>query len=86
MVVTAGGLVFIGTPDQRLRAYDADTGKVIWEKAVSGPIQRRARRLRDERSPVHGSRSRRRRHAGRRQWAVRLGKPAAKYVVFALSK
>ena len=38
MVVTAGGLVFIGTPDQRLRAYDADTGKVIWEKAVSGPI------------------------------------------------
>ena len=38
MVVTAGGLVFIGTPDHKLRAYDADTGKVIWEKAVSGPI------------------------------------------------
>jgi quinoprotein glucose dehydrogenase len=38
MVVTAGGLVFIGTPDHKLRAYDEDTGKVIWEKAVSGPI------------------------------------------------
>jgi len=38
MVVTAGGLVFIGTPDHRLRAYDEDTGKVVWEKQVSGPI------------------------------------------------
>ena len=38
MVVTAGGLVFIGTPDHKLRAYDENTGKVIWEKAVSGPI------------------------------------------------
>jgi len=38
MVVTAGGLVFIGTPDHKLRAYDEDTGKVIWEKAVSGPV------------------------------------------------
>jgi quinoprotein glucose dehydrogenase len=38
MVVTAGGLVFIGTPDHNLRAYDEDTGKVVWEKQVSGPI------------------------------------------------
>ena len=38
MVVTAGGLVFIGTPDHKMRAYDEDTGKVIWEKGVSGPI------------------------------------------------
>jgi glucose dehydrogenase len=38
MVVTAGGLLFIGTPDRRLRAYDQDTGKVIWQKEVSGPI------------------------------------------------
>ena len=38
MVVTAGGLVFIGTPDHKLRAYDEDTGKVVWEKQVSGPI------------------------------------------------
>ncbi len=38
MVVTAGGLVFIGTPDNTLRAYDEDSGKVVWEKHVSGPI------------------------------------------------
>jgi quinoprotein glucose dehydrogenase len=38
MVVTAGGLVFIGTPDHKLRAYDEDSGKVVWEKQVSGPI------------------------------------------------
>ena len=38
MVVTAGGLVFIGTPDRKLRAYDQDTGKVVWEKEMSGPI------------------------------------------------
>jgi quinoprotein glucose dehydrogenase len=38
LVVTAGGLVFIGTPDHKLRAYDEDTGKVVWEKVVSGPI------------------------------------------------
>jgi quinoprotein glucose dehydrogenase len=38
MVVTAGGLVFIGTSDRRLRAYDEDTGKVVWEYEVSGPI------------------------------------------------
>ena len=36
MVVTAGGLIFIGTPDHKLRAYDEDTGKVIWEKGVAG--------------------------------------------------
>ncbi len=33
MVVTAGGLIFIGTPDNTLRAYDEDSGKVVWEKA-----------------------------------------------------
>jgi glucose dehydrogenase len=38
MVVTAGGLVFIGTPDNILRAYDEDSGKVVWEKQVGGPI------------------------------------------------
>jgi quinoprotein glucose dehydrogenase len=38
MVVTAGGLIFIGTPDRKFRAYDQDTGKVVWEHEVSGPI------------------------------------------------
>ncbi len=31
-VVTAGGLVFIGaTPDAKFRAFDAETGNVLWE-------------------------------------------------------
>jgi glucose dehydrogenase len=29
--VTAGGLIFSATNDKKLRAYDQDTGKVIWE-------------------------------------------------------
>lgn len=32
VVVTAGGLVFVATPsDRKLRAYDQDNGKVVWE-------------------------------------------------------
>jgi len=38
MVVTAGGLIFIGTPDHMFRAYDEDTGTVIWQKELGGPI------------------------------------------------
>jgi quinoprotein glucose dehydrogenase len=38
MVVTAGGLIFIGTPDRKLRVYDQDSGKIIWEQEVIGPI------------------------------------------------
>jgi quinoprotein glucose dehydrogenase len=30
-VVTAGGLIFAATNDKKLRAYDPDTGKVLWE-------------------------------------------------------
>ncbi|HKH60157.1 MAG TPA: PQQ-binding-like beta-propeller repeat protein, partial [Flavitalea sp.] len=31
-IVTAGGLVFIaGTKDERIRAFDKSTGKVVWE-------------------------------------------------------
>lgn len=39
IVVTAGGLIFSGTKsDSKLRAYDKDTGKVLWETTVaSGP-------------------------------------------------
>ena len=33
VLVTAGGLVFVATSsDRKLRAYDEDTGKVVWEK------------------------------------------------------
>ena len=35
LVVTAGGLIFIGTwSDRTLRAYDKETGKVLWEKEL----------------------------------------------------
>jgi quinoprotein glucose dehydrogenase len=31
-VVTAGGLIFIaGTRDEKLRAFDKKTGKIVWE-------------------------------------------------------
>lgn len=34
-IVTAGGLVFIaGTKDERIRAFDKQTGKVLWEHAL----------------------------------------------------
>ena len=34
-VVTAGGLIFMGTEaDRTLRAYDKDTGKTLWEKEL----------------------------------------------------
>ena len=33
--MTAGGLIFVGTStDRKLRAYDQDTGKVLWEKEL----------------------------------------------------
>jgi quinoprotein glucose dehydrogenase len=35
LVVTAGGLIFAGTwGDTTLRAYDKDTGRVLWEKEI----------------------------------------------------
>jgi quinoprotein glucose dehydrogenase len=35
-VVTAGGLVFIGATvfDQKLHAYDSQTGKLLWETVL----------------------------------------------------
>jgi quinoprotein glucose dehydrogenase len=36
-VVTAGGLIFMATAgDHTVRAYDKDTGKVLWEKVLDG--------------------------------------------------
>ncbi len=37
-VVTAGGLIFIGTRDRKVRAIDKDTGKVLWETEVAAAI------------------------------------------------
>jgi quinoprotein glucose dehydrogenase len=35
LVVTAGGLIFIGTwSDRMVRAYDKETGKVLWEREL----------------------------------------------------
>ena len=37
-LVTAGDLVFFGDLNRRLRALDADSGKVLWEGVVGGTI------------------------------------------------
>jgi quinoprotein glucose dehydrogenase len=40
VVVTAGGLVFAGTAsDRKFRAYDQDTGKVLWEADLGAPAE-----------------------------------------------
>jgi quinoprotein glucose dehydrogenase len=38
-VVTAGGLIFTGTRDRKVRAFDADTGKVLWEAETPSAIE-----------------------------------------------
>jgi len=38
-VVTAGGLIFTATRDHLVRAYDEETGKVLWEKRLDTPLQ-----------------------------------------------
>jgi alcohol dehydrogenase (cytochrome c) len=37
-LVTAGDLVFWGDMDRRFRAFDADTGKILWETVLGGII------------------------------------------------
>lgn len=36
---TAGDLVFWGDLNQKFRAFDADSGKILWETTLDGPIQ-----------------------------------------------
>jgi len=38
-VVTAGGLIFAGTRDRKVRAIDSDTGKVLWEAEVDAALE-----------------------------------------------
>ncbi|MDQ6759730.1 MAG: pyrroloquinoline quinone-dependent dehydrogenase [Acidobacteriota bacterium] len=38
-VVTAGGLIFTGTRDRKVRALDADNGKVLWEHEVAAALE-----------------------------------------------
>ncbi len=37
-LVTAGDLVFWGDQNRRFRAFDADTGKILWENIVAGMV------------------------------------------------
>ncbi len=38
-VVTAGGLIFTGTRDRKVRAMDSATGKVLWEAEVAAALE-----------------------------------------------
>jgi quinoprotein glucose dehydrogenase len=38
-VVTAGGLIFTGTRDRKVRAIDAQTGKVLWEATLDAALE-----------------------------------------------
>jgi quinoprotein glucose dehydrogenase len=38
-VLTAGGLIFTGTRDRKVRAVDSDTGKILWETEVDAALE-----------------------------------------------
>jgi glucose dehydrogenase len=38
VLTTAGDLVFMGNIDRRFQAFDADTGKILWQSILGGPI------------------------------------------------
>lgn len=38
-VVTAGGLIFAGTRDKKVRAFDAETGEIVWEREVGAALE-----------------------------------------------
>jgi quinoprotein glucose dehydrogenase len=38
-VVTAGGLIFTGTRDSKVRAFDVETGKVLWEAEAPAALE-----------------------------------------------
>ena len=38
-VVTAGGLIFTGTRDRKVRALDANNGKVLWEAELNAALE-----------------------------------------------
>ena len=38
-VVTAAGLLFVGTRDRKIRAFDVDTGEMLWEREVGAAVQ-----------------------------------------------
>jgi quinoprotein glucose dehydrogenase len=38
-VVTAGGLLFTGTRDRKVRAFDTDSGKVLWKRELDAALE-----------------------------------------------
>jgi quinoprotein glucose dehydrogenase len=38
-VATAGGLLFTGTRDRKVRAFDVDSGKLLWEREVAAALE-----------------------------------------------
>ena len=38
-VVTAGGLIFTGTRDKKVRALDVESGKILWEAQVDAAME-----------------------------------------------
>jgi quinoprotein glucose dehydrogenase len=38
-VITAGGLLFTGTRDKKVRAFDVETGKLLWEAEASAALE-----------------------------------------------
>jgi quinoprotein glucose dehydrogenase len=38
-VLTAGGVIFTGTRDRRVRALDSATGRVLWEAEVHAAVE-----------------------------------------------
>ncbi|MBI4906754.1 MAG: pyrroloquinoline quinone-dependent dehydrogenase [Acidobacteria bacterium] len=38
-VVTAGGLIFTGTRDKKVRALDVDSGKILWEHQLDAALE-----------------------------------------------
>jgi alcohol dehydrogenase (cytochrome c) len=37
-LATAGDVVFWGALDRKFRAFDADSGKILWETSLGGPV------------------------------------------------
>ena len=63
-IVTAGGLVFIaGTKDERIHAFDKETGKLLWERSTARRRLCNARDLCGKRAAVRRYRRRRSRQA-----------------------
>ena len=39
MLSTAGGLAFVGDLDRRFRAFDVQTGQILWETRLGTSVQ-----------------------------------------------